>query len=78
MDRVWRFLATAPGSFLRVFVSAVLVLWLADLADVKYLHFDAAEWSNWLALGLVAAVPILIAWVNPADPRFGLGSEGRD
>jgi len=75
MDKIWQFLANPFGSFLRVFVSAVLVLWLADLADVRYLHFDATEWSNWLALGLVAAVPILIAWINPADPRFGIGKE---
>lgn len=71
MDKVWSFLKNPLGSWLRVFVAVVLGLWLADLADVKYLHWDPSEWMAWLAAGLVAVLPVIIAWINPSDPRFG-------
>jgi len=75
MDKVWSFLAGPVGSWLRVFVAVVLGLWLADLASVGTIHFDAAEWGTWLAAGLVAVLPVIIAWVNPNDPRFGINKD---
>jgi hypothetical protein len=71
MGKVWLFLKNPVGSWLRVFVSVVLGLWLADLTDTKVVHWDLSEWMAWLAAGLIAVLPIIIAWVNPLDPRFG-------
>jgi len=70
-----KFLTTAPGSALRVFVGAVLglfVTWLANgntFADLSW-----AEVQTWLGVAVTVALPVLIAWVNPADTRFGVGS----
>lgn len=74
MQKLWEFLKNPLGSWLRVFVSVVLGLWLADLTNVKYLHWDPSEWLAWLAAGAIAVLPVIIAWVNPRDTRFGAGS----
>lgn len=70
-----KFLAGPVGSWARVFVMTVLGLWLADLLDVGKLHFDLSEWQVWITAGLVAVLPVIIAWFNPADPRFGKKAE---
>lgn len=70
-----KFLATAPGSALRVFLSALLgslSAWLLNGNTFDALSLATAQ--AWVGLAVATALPILIAWVNPADPRFGKGS----
>lgn len=67
-----KFLAGPVGSWLRVFGATVLTVWLADLTS-DGLTFD---WKAYAIAGLVAVLPIVIAWLNPADPRFGQGASG--
>lgn len=70
-----KFLATAPGSALRVFLGVLLgslTAWL--LNGNTFDGLSIAEVQTWVGLAVATALPILIAWVNPADPRFGKGS----
>ena len=69
MERIGRFLATPVGSMLRVFVSAVIVAAFADLADLK--EFDFTDWKIYVGAGLTAVLPVIVAYLNPQDPRFG-------
>jgi hypothetical protein len=52
------------ASYARVFVAAVLALYLAGETDLAML---------WQA-GVAAVLPPLIRWLNPNDPAFGRGS----
>jgi hypothetical protein len=57
-------LATSPiAAFFRVFGAGVLG-WVI-------LNADSIEAHPAIVIGLVSALPVLIAWLNPADPRFG-------
>lgn len=67
-----KFLAGPIGSALRVFGGAVLGALVKFLVDGNKLQaLKPSDLSTWIAAGLVVAVPLLIAFVNPADPRFG-------
>ena len=69
------FLNTVPGSFMKVLLATVLTVALADIVATG--SFDAlANWQTWLIAGLAAAVPVLINWLNPTDPRYGRTGEG--
>jgi hypothetical protein len=63
------FLASPLGSFLRVFVSVALGAWLLDLSGAISIDFSA--WETYVVAGLASALPVAIAWLNPADVRFG-------
>lgn len=72
MNRVWKFLAAGPvGAAVRVFVGVVLGYAVLDLANDGTISITLHDVSTWVAAGLVVAVPIVIAAVNPADTRFG-------
>lgn len=66
------FLASVPGSWLRVFLAAVLNAWLLSLTDAVTIDFG--DWQVWVISGLVATLPVIAAWLNSADPRFGPSS----
>lgn len=75
MNALGRFLTTPVGSALRVFAGLVLgsfVLYLSAGNDVA--KIDVASVMTWVSAALVVAVPIVIAAINPQDPRFGAGS----
>lgn len=71
LARFESFLASAPGSWLRVFVFTVGALWVADIRNVGYFHVDLSEWGPWLWAGVASVFPVAVAWLNPKDPRFG-------
>jgi TctA family transporter len=61
---VLEWFGTSPiASFLRVFAAGILG-WVILNADSLNIHPA-------LVIGLVSALPVLIAWLNPSDPRFG-------
>lgn len=63
------FLATPVGSWLRVFLSGMLSAWLLSLTNAATIDF--ADWQTWVIAGLVSALPVIVAWLNSGDPRFG-------
>lgn len=60
-------------SYLKVFVSVVLGMFLADGADV--FAVDATDLKTWLAAGLAAVVPLVITALDPGDHRWGKNAE---
>lgn len=60
-------------SYLKVFLSVVLGMFLADGADL--FAVDAADLRTWLAAGLASVVPLLITALDPKDHRFGRNAE---
>lgn len=66
------FLAGPFGSALRVFLGAVVgafYLYLQNGNSLSDLNLGALQ--GFVTAGLVVAVPIAIAALNPADGRFG-------
>lgn len=53
------------ASYARVFVAAVLTLYLAGETSPK----------NLLAAGVAAVIPPLLRWLNPNDQAYGRGSQ---
>lgn len=63
-------LNTAVASFLKVFASTILTLFLADLVSAG--SFDVlAKWEGWVIAALASSLPIIINWLNPTDARYG-------
>ena len=68
---VW--LAHSPlALFLKIFVAAIIGDAVADWAKTGTIAFD--DWQTWVIAALVAAVPVIIAWLNPANKCYGVGS----
>lgn len=61
------FLAGPVGSWLRVFVASSLTLLLGDLSSDTV----TLDWKAYLIGGAVSVLPIIIAYLNTADTRFG-------
>lgn len=78
---MWTWLNEDPAgamvfSWVKVFASVVLGLFLADGADV--FAVDASDVRLWLAAGLAAVVPLVVNYINPHDTRYGRGAEAVD
>ena len=70
MDQKW---VEVGKSYLKVFLSVVLGMFLADGADL--FAIDAADLRTWLAAGLASVVPLVITALDPKDHRFGRNAE---
>jgi hypothetical protein len=66
-----KFLAGPIGSALRVGLALVLGYYVAHLAAGGTVVPSASDWQTWAGAALVVVVPVIIAAVNPQDPRFG-------
>jgi hypothetical protein len=73
-----RWLARSPlGTFSKVFVATVLGVVVADLSTIGMAAFDTGRRIEaWVIAGLVAGLPVLINWLNPQDPRYGVRARG--
>lgn len=70
-------LATTPlGTALKTFVAVVLSLAVADFVSSNTV--DLAHWQTWIVAGLASAIPVVVNWINPSDPRYGRGSAAPD
>ena len=75
MKKLWGWLngtglGRAIQSYVKVFASIVLGLFLADGANV--FAVDASDVKLWLAAGLSSILPLVITALNPKDGRFGI------
>jgi hypothetical protein len=57
------------GSFLRVFLSSILTLIIAQggVTNLEWLHIFEAS--------LISALPVLYNYLNPKDTRYGNGAK---
>lgn len=66
------FLNTAFASWLKVFISAMLLQVLNGLmAGHDIFTFDMLMVKQTVSAGVVALLPMIINYLNPNDPRFG-------
>lgn len=66
------FLASLPGSILRVFLGAALgAFYLYIQNGNSFTDVDIDALVGFVTAGLIVAVPLVIAALNPADSRFG-------
>jgi hypothetical protein len=56
-------------SWLNVFVSTILVLFVTDGADI--FAVDMTDAKAWLAAAFVAVLPLIVNYLNPRDTRYG-------
>jgi len=68
---IGKFLTTPVGSMCRIVIGVALGYLVLDLSNDGTISVSWDEGVSWLAAGLVVGVPVLIAYVNPADTRFG-------
>ena len=74
MNAFGTWLASTPlGSAFKVLLSGVLgfalISWTSDG------KFSLDKWQDWLIGALAIALPPVINWLNPADARYGRGSD---
>lgn len=62
--QIW-FASSPVASFLRTFLAIVISSAVADFAKIG--AFDFSRWESWLIAGVIAAAPVLLRWLNPAD-----------
>jgi len=62
-------LGTALKTFVAVLLSGVVASWATDGA----ISFD--KWQTWVIAACVSALPVIVNYLNPADGRYGNGSD---
>lgn len=74
-----KFFTTPLGSYVKVFLTAVITMWLAELATgVDMWSMDAKMLKKLSTAGVIAVLPVLLNALNPNDPRYGKGKYGKD
>ena len=71
MTKLGKFLASPVGSAVRIFVGLVLGAYVASLSAGGALVPSTGDWQTWAGAAIVVALPVIIAAINPQDPRFG-------
>ena len=68
------FLANTPlGTSLKTFVAVLLSGVVASWATDGAISFD--KWQTWVIAACVSALPVIVNYLNPADGRYGNGSD---
>lgn len=60
------------GSAVKVFIAVMLTMIVADWSNQGCISF--ASWQTWVIAGLASAIPVIVNWLNPSDPRYGRGA----
>jgi hypothetical protein len=61
--------------WIKLFLSSMLTAWMVLLNDNKGLFtWDAKMLERVLIAGLVGVLPVIIAYLNPNDKRYGIGA----
>lgn len=67
--------ATPLGTALKAFIAIILTLALVDWQTRGAI--DLANWQAWVLAGLASALPVITNYLNPADGRYGKGSDAQ-
>jgi len=63
---------TLLGNFFKHFLTAVFTLYMAEISNgLDPFHFDVTILKKFWVAGIIAAMPTILNWMNPNDPRFG-------
>lgn len=67
-----KFLNTALGSYLKIFITAILTLFLAELTQgYNIFTMDMAMVHKLIVTGLLAVLPVILNALNKQDKRYG-------
>lgn len=69
-NKLGEFLAGPIGSVLRVALAATIGLYVAGVQS-GHLVPSLSDLRTWLGAAILLVLPVVIAAVNPQDPRFG-------
>ena len=70
--KFWKWLAASPiATFVKVFIAVILGAAVADWSDAGDINF--ADWKVWVISALVAAIPVIVNWLNPQYGFYGRG-----
>lgn len=74
MEKFLVWLAHSPiATFLKVFVAVIIGAAVADWSKTGAITLT--DWQDWVIGALVAAVPVIINWLNPQSCSYGRGSK---
>ncbi len=67
-----KILASPLGTFIKSFLSVILAMWVAELADGHDLFtMDLPMIKKLIVAGLIPNISILINWINPQYTSYG-------
>lgn len=66
------FLNTAIGSWLKVYITGVLMFIVAN-GGIRTI-----DWATALEATLISTLPVLINYLNPKDTRYGSSKKAKD
>jgi hypothetical protein len=64
------FLNTPLAAWLKVFVATILSLVLINIS--KGIDLFSLNWKEIVSGAVASLLPVIINWLNPNDPRYGL------
>jgi hypothetical protein len=64
-----KFLNTAAGSYLKVFITIVIGM------VITHGSIWGINWKDFANTAVISFLPIIINALNPKDPRYGAGKE---
>lgn len=77
MDAFWAWLTVSPlATAAKTFVAVVLSAAVADWATAGAISLG--NWQTWVTAACVSALPVVVNWLNPMDPRYGNGASTID
>ncbi len=66
-----KFLNSPAGSWVKVFLAAVLGFVLTNISNG--VDVFSIDWKSLLSAGIASVLPVIINWLNPNDTRYGNG-----
>lgn len=67
-----KFFNTAIGSYLKVFITTILAVYMAELsAGHDMFSMDYVMLKKLLGAGIASVLPVIYNALNPNDPRYG-------
>jgi len=69
-------LGTYARALVAIFLTAVIGSFLDSKQDI--FAVDLTDLKTYVAAGVAAAIPVLLRWLNPGDPVYGLAYDGTD
>ena len=69
-------LGTYARALVAIFLTAVIGSFLDSKQDI--FSVDLTDLKTYIAAGVAAAIPVLLRWLNPNDPSYGLAYDGTD
>lgn len=73
--KLQKFLTTPAGSFIKCFIAVMITLFIAKLKQgVNLFALDLNSIKDIIGGGLAASLPVIVNWINPSYPIYGVGS----